>query len=104
MASPSSTIVIEDDELPPNWRSDLQFQETTPHISAEHPMIQQSDAASGSKREPPDTLDFLFQKLRMAVEQHLERHVERLQQQAQELHEKLVEQEEQHQKQLSRRP
>lgn len=44
--------------------------------------------------------DFLFQKLRMAVEQH----VERLEQKVQELQEKLFTQEQQHQKQLSRRP
>ncbi|KAJ5531382.1 hypothetical protein N7527_004775 [Penicillium freii] len=73
MTSPSSTILIEDDELPPSWRSaNSQVERTSPRTSPEI-LIEPNDATSGSiepsprrkraKRKQPDTLDTCFKKL-----------------------------------------
>ncbi|KAF3010383.1 hypothetical protein E8E15_000801 [Penicillium rubens] len=119
MTSPSSTIVIEDDELPPSWRSaNLQVQRTSPRTSPEI-LIEPNDAASGSiepsrkrkraKRKQPDTLDTYFKKLRKTFDQrdqeveNLEQEVEKQQKQVQELQSKLLLQEDRHQEELSRR-
>ncbi|CAG7957519.1 unnamed protein product [Penicillium salamii] len=126
MTSPSSTIVIEDDELPPSWRSaNLQVQRTSLRTSPEI-LIEPNDAASGSiepsrkrkraKRKQPDTLDTCFKKLRKTFDQrdqevekldqkveNLEQEVEKQQKQVQELQSKLLLQEDRHQEELSRR-
>ncbi|KAJ5882304.1 uncharacterized protein N7529_000976 [Penicillium soppii] len=114
MASPSSTIIIEDDELPPNWRpSDPQFQGTSPRTSAEDTIVERTHAASGgiepsrkrtrAAKQRPDTLDVSFKKLRRTVDQKfekLEREAEKLQQKIQELQNELLQKEEQHQEEL----
>lgn len=47
MTSPSSTILIDDDELPPSWRpTDSHVQRTYPYTSPGI-LIEPSDAASG---------------------------------------------------------
>lgn len=47
MTSPSSTILIDDDELPPSWRpTDSHVQRTSPHTSPGI-LVEPSDAASG---------------------------------------------------------
>ncbi|KAJ5967152.1 hypothetical protein N7501_003400 [Penicillium viridicatum] len=66
MTSPSSTILIDDDELPPGWRpTDSQVQRTSPRTSLGI-LIEPNDAATRSidssrkrkraKGKQPDTL------------------------------------------------
>ncbi|KAJ5873273.1 hypothetical protein N7455_003816, partial [Penicillium solitum] len=126
MTSPSSTILIEDDELPPSWRSgNSQAQRTSPRTSLET-LIEPNDATSGSmepsrkrkraKRKQPDTLDTCFKRLRKTFDkrdqevekldqevENLEQEFEKQQKQVQELQSKLLQQEDQHQEELSRR-
>ncbi|KAJ6069145.1 hypothetical protein N7499_011032, partial [Penicillium canescens] len=116
MTSPSSTIIIEDEELPPNWPStDSQVQRSFQHTSPESP-IEPNDTASGSigpsrKRrraagKRSETLDTSFKKLRKTVDEKvktLNQDIENLQQQVQELQNKLLLQEDRHQEELSQR-
>ncbi|KAJ5202326.1 hypothetical protein N7449_004405 [Penicillium cf. viridicatum] len=71
MTSPLSTILIDDDELPPSWRTSL--------LISLGILAEPNDAASGStelsrKRKRTegkrsDTLDTCFKKLRKIVDQ-----------------------------------
>ncbi|OQE57442.1 hypothetical protein PENNAL_c0402G04862 [Penicillium nalgiovense] len=94
MTSPSSTILIEDDELPPSWRSgNSQAQRTSPRTSLETP-IEPNDATSGSiepsrkrkraKRKQPDTLDTCFKRLRKTFDER-DQEVEKLDQEVENL-------------------
>ncbi|CAG7975528.1 unnamed protein product [Penicillium salamii] len=119
MVSSSSTILIEDDELPPSWRSsNSQVQRTSPRTSL-NILIEPNDATSGSiepspkrkraKRKQPNTLDTYFKKLRKTFDQrdqeveNLEQEVEKQQKLVQELQSKLLLQEDRHREELSRR-
>ncbi|KGO50099.1 hypothetical protein PEX2_055700 [Penicillium expansum] len=113
MTSPSSTILIEDDELPLSWRpTDSQVQRRSPRTSLEV-LIEPNDAASGSiepsrkrkraKGKGRDTLDTCFRKLRKTFDEELgyfDQEVERLQQKFQEIERKLLLQEERYQEEL----
>ncbi|OQE24858.1 hypothetical protein PENFLA_c009G11054 [Penicillium flavigenum] len=82
MTSPSSTIVIEDDELPPSWRSaNSHVQRTSPRTSPEI-LTEPNDAAIGSiepsrkrkraKGKQRDTLDTCFKRLRKTLDEEVE--------------------------------
>ncbi|KAJ5593092.1 hypothetical protein N7537_009996 [Penicillium hordei] len=127
MTSPTSTILIEDDELPPSWRpTDSQVQRTSPRTSLEI-LIRPNDATSGEpsrKRKRvnklPGTLDTCFKKLRKTFDQEIEtrdrkvedldqkvedlsQEVEKLEKQVQDLQRELLLQNDRHQEELSRR-
>ncbi|KAJ5607197.1 hypothetical protein N7537_003816 [Penicillium hordei] len=86
MTSPSSTILIEDDELPPSWRTSLRISLKTP--------IELNDATSGSiepsrkrkraKRKQPNTLDTCFKRLRKTFDER-DQEVEKLDQEVENL-------------------
>ncbi|KAJ5705553.1 hypothetical protein N7536_001242 [Penicillium majusculum] len=115
MTSLSSTILIEDNELPPSWRpTDSQVQRRSPYTSLGI-LIEPTDATSGSiepsrkrkraKGKQRDTLDTCFKKLRKTLDEEVEsldQEVEKLQKQVQELQSKLLLQKDQHQEELSR--
>ncbi|KAJ5491937.1 hypothetical protein PEX2_084880 [Penicillium expansum] len=116
MTSPSSTILIEDDELPLSWRpTDSQVQRRSPRTSLEV-LIEPNDAASGSiessrkrkrtKGTHRDTLDTCFKKLRKTLDEEVgyrDQELERLQKQVQEIESKLLLQEERHEEELQSR-
>ncbi|KAJ5589603.1 hypothetical protein N7537_012281, partial [Penicillium hordei] len=113
ITSPSSTIIIEDNELPPSWRpTDSQVQRRSPRTSLRI-LIEPTDATSGriepsrkrkrAKGKQRDTLDTCFKKLRKTLDEEVEsldQEVEKLQKQVQELQGKLLLQEERHQEEL----